>query len=71
MKPRGFATLSPERLQEISRKGGKAVHAMGLAHRFAAGSMEARLAGKKGGIEVHRRKRCERDTDPCPEPEME
>jgi uncharacterized protein len=33
-KPRGFATLSPKQHAEISRKGGKAAHEAGTAHRF-------------------------------------
>jgi len=31
---RGFASLSPERLHEISVRGGKAAHAQGKAHKF-------------------------------------
>jgi general stress protein YciG len=46
-KPRGFATLSPEDLHAICRKGGKAAHEKGTAHSFT--STEARAAGKKGG----------------------
>ena len=33
-KPRGFAALTPERREEISRLGGKAAHAQGKAHQF-------------------------------------
>ena len=46
-KPRGFATMSRERLLEICSKGGKAAHAYGVAHEF--NSEEARAAGRKGG----------------------
>lgn len=44
---RGFAAINPEKLKEISRKGGQAAHALGTAHKFT--SEEAREAGKKGG----------------------
>jgi uncharacterized protein len=71
--PKGFAAISPERRREISSKGGVAAHQQGTAHKFIAGSLEARMAGKKGGIEVHRRKReiGSRDTIPAPPPEVE
>ncbi len=46
-KPRGFATLSPERRKEISSRGGKGAHAAGTAHRFT--TEEAKAAGAKGG----------------------
>lgn len=48
---RGFALLSPERVREISSKGGKAAHAVGTAHQFT--SEEARAAGAKGGKAPH------------------
>lgn len=51
-KPRGFASISPERRREISSKGGKAAHAVGKAHRFT--TEEAREAGKKGGVAPHK-----------------
>lgn len=54
-KPQGFAVLSPERRAEISRKGGKAAHAMGKAHKFT--SEEAKAAGHKGGTKTAMRKR--------------
>ena len=47
-KPRGFATLPPEVVSEIARKGGKAAHIAGTAHEFT--SEEARVAGRKGGL---------------------
>ena len=47
VKMRGFAKMSPEKQQEIARKGGKAAHAKGTAHKFT--SEEARNAGRKGG----------------------
>lgn len=40
--------MSPERLREITSKGGKAIHAKGVAHQFT--HEEAVAAGKKGGI---------------------
>lgn len=46
-RPRGFAAISKERVQEIASKGGKAAHAAGTAHRFSHD--EAVAAGKKGG----------------------
>ena len=47
MGKRGFANTDPAILTEISRKGGKAVHAVGKAYRFT--SEKAREAGRKGG----------------------
>jgi general stress protein YciG len=49
-KPRGFATISPERHREIASQGGKAAHTKGTAHKFT--SAEAQAAGKKGGAKV-------------------
>ena len=43
----GFAAMSTEKHREIARKGGKAAHEKGVAHKWT--SEEARLAGKKGG----------------------
>jgi general stress protein YciG len=43
-KPRGFAAMDPERVREISRKGGRAAHRAGTAHRFT--SEEARAEGR-------------------------
>jgi general stress protein YciG len=45
-RPRGFALLSPKRMQEISSMGGKAAHRQGAAHQWTV--EEARAAGKKG-----------------------
>ena len=45
---RGFASLSPERLKELSSKGGKTAQALGTSHRFTP--EEARAAGRKGGL---------------------
>jgi len=35
-RPRGFASMAPERRAEISSRGGKAAHASGKAHRFTS-----------------------------------
>lgn len=47
-KPRGFQTLTPERMHEIASAGGKAAQASGTAHKFTP--EEAREAGRKGGL---------------------
>ena len=44
---KGFAAMDPEKQREIARKGGKAAHEKGVAHKFT--SEEARAAGSKGG----------------------
>lgn len=54
-KPRGFAALDRQRLVEIARKGGRAAHAAGTAHRFTP--EEAREAGRRGGFASHARRR--------------
>jgi general stress protein YciG len=46
-KPRGLATLSPERRREIASQGGKAVAAENRA--FSRDKSLAKSAGKKGG----------------------
>ena len=43
---RGFTTMSPERLKEVSIKGGRESHRQGTAHEWT--SEEARKAGRKG-----------------------
>jgi general stress protein YciG len=48
---RGFAAMSPERVREISRLGGKAAHEKGVAHEFTR--EEAQAAGRKGGLAAH------------------
>lgn len=55
-RPRGFATLSPERRREISSKGGIVSHQMGRAHEFT--QEEAREAGRKGGKATHANRRA-------------
>ena len=47
---RGFGAMDPEKQREIARKGGRAAHARGKAHRFTA--EEAKVAGRKGGVRV-------------------
>lgn len=46
----GFASMSKEKRSEIARKGGKAAHAKGTAHKYDAS--EAREAGRLGGEAV-------------------
>jgi general stress protein YciG len=50
---RGFATMSAEERSRISRLGGMAAHAKGVAHEFTP--EEARRAGRKGGLAAHAR----------------
>lgn len=52
---RGFASMDREKQREIARKGGRAAHEQGRAHKWNVD--EARDAGRKGGIESHRRRR--------------
>lgn len=49
---RGFAAMDAAKRREISRKGGRAAHEKGTAHRFTPD--EARAAGRKGGATVSR-----------------
>lgn len=52
-----LADLTPEKRKEIAKMGAKALHDLGLAHKFT--SEEAKIAGKLGGIrsgEVRRSK---------------
>lgn len=55
-KPRGFAALDRRIVSEIARKGGKAAHAAGTAHEFTTD--EARIAGRKGGVASHAKRRA-------------
>jgi general stress protein YciG len=59
---RGFASMDRTKQREIARKGGKAAHMKGTAHEWS--SEEARLAGRKGGMASHKRRR------PLPLPEV-
>jgi uncharacterized protein len=78
MSKGGFAKMDPARRREIAALGGKAAHAKGKAHRWKAGSPEARAAGRAGGVECHRRRLAKKDchfdcegndTIPSPPPE--
>ena len=44
----GFAALPREEVVALAKKGAKAAHESGKAHRFT--SEEARAAGRKGGL---------------------
>ncbi len=48
---RGFAAMSKEQQLEFARRGGRAVHAKGKAHKWT--SEQAREAGKRGGVAAH------------------
>jgi general stress protein YciG len=50
--PRGFAAMDPALVREIARRGARASHEKGTAHKFTAD--EARAAGRKGGSAPHR-----------------
>jgi uncharacterized protein len=50
-KKRGFATMNPDQVRELARRGGAAAHRAGTAHEF--NSDEARAAGRKGGLAAH------------------
>jgi uncharacterized protein len=52
---RGFATMNPDLVRQIARKGGKAAHASGTAHEFT--SDEARVAGRRGGYASQAKRR--------------
>jgi general stress protein YciG len=52
---RGFAAMDRKIVSEIARKGGKAAHSAGSAHQFT--SEEARVAGRKGGLTTHAKRR--------------
>jgi len=52
-KPRGFATMTPERRREISSMGGKAVSP---EKRYYADKAKASAAGIKGGSSSRRKK---------------
>ena len=52
---RGFASMDRAKQREIASKGGRTAHQKGTAHEWT--SEEARDAGRRGGIESHRRRR--------------
>jgi uncharacterized protein len=52
---RGFASMDRMKQREIASKGGRAAHVKGTAHEWSA--EEARVAGRKGGLASHRKRR--------------
>lgn len=58
---RGFAGMSPEKKREIASKGGRAAHALGVAHKWS--SEEAKRAGKIGGTKSRRRSKKVRESE--------
>jgi general stress protein YciG len=62
---RGFASMNRDRQREIARKGGKAAHVKGTAHEW--NQMEAREAGRKGGLALRATKHMNPST-PVPPP---
>jgi len=50
---RGFASMDPERLRQISSKGGHTAQQKGSAHRWTR--EEAQNAGRKGGRALRHR----------------
>lgn len=55
VRDRGFASMKRDAQKLIASKGGKAAHEQGRAHEWD--SAEAAEAGRKGGLESHRRRR--------------
>jgi hypothetical protein len=53
--------MSPEKVREIARRGGKAAHAAGTAHEFTPD--EAREAGRKGGKAFQARRRAKKEAE--------
>ena len=54
-RPRGFAAMDPKLVSELATRGGKAAHRAGTAHEFT--SEEARVAGRKGALATHAKRR--------------
>jgi general stress protein YciG len=48
----GFASMDPERLKEVGRRGGQSAQRLGKAHTFT--QEETRQGGKKAGHAVSR-----------------
>ena len=63
-KDQGFRVMDPNLQRQIASKGGKAAHAQGTAHEWT--EEEARKAGRKGGLESHRRRRERKAAAPDP-----
>jgi general stress protein YciG len=57
---RGFGSMDKARQREIASKGGKAAHEKGTGHEWT--SEEGKIAGKKGGEAL--RKRRAKDKQP-------
>lgn len=55
-KKRGFACMDPKLVSELARRGGIAAHEAGTAHVWD--SKSAKVAGRKGGLETHKRRRA-------------
>jgi len=55
-KDRGFASMDRKKQREMASKGGRRAHELGRAHEFT--HEEAVAAGRKGGLEVWRRKKA-------------
>ena len=55
VKDRGFANMDRDKVSAIASMGGKAAHALGVAHEWS--SAEAVVAGRKGHAEGARRRR--------------
>jgi general stress protein YciG len=49
--------MDPKLVSELAKRGGKAAHRAGTAHQFT--SEEARVAGRKGGIATHAKRRAD------------
>lgn len=60
-RPRGLATMSPERRRAIARKGGQAAQARGTGHRWTV--EEARKAGKKSSARYALRQKQSDESD--------
>lgn len=52
---RGFASMDPDKQRKIAQRGGRAAHEKGTAHQWT--KEEAAAAGRRGGLEAHRRRR--------------
>jgi general stress protein YciG len=53
---RGFAAMDRKLVSELATRGGKAAHRAGTAHEFT--SEEARVAGRKGAMVTHAKRRA-------------
>lgn len=62
---RGFAAIDRTKQREIASKGGKAAHLKGTAHEWSG--LEAREAGRRGGLARHRKHQHEDVQELVPE----